>query len=95
MAKILIGKVISTKMNKTIVVTVERKFRHALYHKVIIRNKKYKAHNENPKIKVGDMVQIRETKPISKEKHFIVINTEVESPKLKVESKKSKVESSK
>ncbi len=95
MAKILTGKVISIKMNKTIVVTVERKFRHALYHKVIVRNKKYKAHNENPKIKVGDMVEIKETRPISREKHFIVINNEVESPKLKAESAKTKVENSK
>mgnify|MGYP000148726947 CR=1 FL=1 len=74
MAKILIGKVISTKMQKTVVVLVKRKFRHPLYKKVINRHKKYKAHYENLDLKIGDLVEIKETKPISKDKHFIVIN---------------------
>lgn len=82
MAKIFNGKVISAKMNKTIVVSVERKFRHPVYKKVIIRHKKYKVHNEDKKVKVGDMVNIMETKPISKEKHFIVVDNEVKSSKL-------------
>jgi small subunit ribosomal protein S17 len=73
MKKTLIGTVVSTKMTKTIVVKVERKFRHAVYHKVIIRHKKYKVHNENFELIDGDMVKIEETKPISKDKHFIVI----------------------
>ena len=73
MKKTLIGKVVSTKMTKTVVVKVERKFRHPVYHKVIIRHKKYKAHNEILDLKLGDMVKIEETKPISKDKHFIVI----------------------
>jgi small subunit ribosomal protein S17 len=73
MKKTLIGKVISTKMIKTVVVLVERKFRHAVYHKVIIRHKKFKAHNEKLNLQLGDVVKIQETKPISKDKHFMVI----------------------
>lgn len=73
MKKTLIGKVVSTKMTKTVVVLVERKFRHAVYHKVIIRHKKFKAHNEKLDLIVGDVVKIEETRPISKDKHFIVI----------------------
>ena len=73
MKKILIGKVVSVKMIKTVVVMVERKFRHSVYHKVIVRHKKYKAHNEKFDLKLDDVVKIEETKPISKDKHFIVI----------------------
>lgn len=73
MNKILIGEVTSTKMQKTVVVRVERKFRHPLYRKVIIRHKKYKAHNESMELVVGDVVKIEETRPISKDKHFKVI----------------------
>ena len=72
MKKTLIGKVVSTKMTKTVVVMVEKKFKHPVYHKVIVRHKKYKAHNEKLDLKLGDIVQIEETKPISKDKHFIV-----------------------
>ncbi|KKQ23626.1 MAG: 30S ribosomal protein S17 [Candidatus Roizmanbacteria bacterium GW2011_GWC2_37_13] len=73
MKKTLIGEIISTKMQKTVVVKVERKFTHSRYGKVIIRHKKYKAHNENLELGVGDVVKISETKPISKDKHFIVV----------------------
>jgi len=73
MKKILIGKIVSVKMTKTVVVMVERKFRHSVYHKVIVRHKKYKAHNEKLDLKLDDVVKIQETKPISKDKHFIVI----------------------
>ncbi|MCX7880909.1 MAG: 30S ribosomal protein S17 [Patescibacteria group bacterium] len=73
MAKILKGKVISNKMKKTVTVLVERRFRHPLYEKVIVQHKKYKVHNESFDLKEGDEVMIKETKPISKEKHFIVL----------------------
>lgn len=79
MAKILTGKVISTKMNKTVTVMIEKKFRHPKYGKVIKKHKKYKAHCENEKIKVGDVVTIEETRPISKEKHFIVVENDNKS----------------
>ncbi len=73
MKKILQGEVVSNKMTKTVVVKVERKTRHPLYQKVIIRHKKYKAHNEEMKLEIGDVVEIEETRPISKDKHFMVI----------------------
>lgn len=73
MKKILVGNVISSKTPKTVVVRTERKFRHPLYKKIIIRHKKYKAHNESLELNIGDTVKIEETRPISKDKHFIVI----------------------
>ena len=71
--KILTGKVISNKMNKTITVLVERKYQHPLFNKIIKTKKKYHAHDENNKHKIGDMVKIEESKPISKLKKFKVI----------------------
>lgn len=73
MKKILQGEIISNKMMKTVVVRVESKTRHPIYQKVIIRHKKYKAHNEDMKLEIGDVVEIEETRPISKDKHFRVI----------------------
>jgi len=73
MSKILTGTVVSTKMQKTVVVKVERKFRHPLYEKVVTYYKNYKAHNEDFDLKEGDVVKIIETRPISKDKHFKVI----------------------
>lgn len=73
MAKEFIGTVVSAKMNKTVVVSIEKKFRHSLYKKVIVRHKKLKAHNENKELKEGDVVKISETRPLSKTKHFIVV----------------------
>ncbi len=72
-AKIFEGKVVSTKMQKTVVVEVERTFRHPLYKKIIRRQKRFKAHNEKFDLKEGDFIKIRETRPISKDKHFLVI----------------------
>ncbi len=71
--KILKGRVISTKSNKTIVVEVTRKFKHPFYGKVIKRTKKYHAHDEENKIKEGQEVSIVECKPISKKKTWEVI----------------------
>ncbi len=73
MNKVFTGKVVSTKMEKTIVVDVERRFRHPLYRKVIVKHKRYKVHNEDKDVKEGDMVSIKETRPISKDKHFILL----------------------
>mgnify|MGYP001185385157 FL=1 len=72
--KILEGKVVSDKSNKTIVVEVKRKFQHPFYGKVISRSKKYHAHDENNKFKKGDIVKIIESKPISKLKTWEVID---------------------
>ena len=68
----LVGTVTSDKMEKTVVVTVERSTRHPLYGKVVKVNKKYKAHNENNEARLGDTVRIRECRPISKDKKFFV-----------------------
>ncbi len=76
MKSIFTATVLSQKMPKTVIVSVERRFRHPLYRKVIVRHKKIKAHNENFQLEAGDTVKIMGVRPISKEKHFIV--TEVE-----------------
>jgi len=70
---ILSGVVFSDKMNKTVVVSVSRFVKHPKYGKFYKINKKYKAHDEENKYKVGDKVEIIETKPISKDKKFKVI----------------------
>ena len=72
--KILKGVITSAKNNKTVVVEVTRKFKHPFYEKVIKRSKKYHAHDENNKFKIGDIVKIIESKPISKKKRWEVIN---------------------
>ncbi len=71
---ILKGVVVSDKMDKTVVVTVSRFIKHPLYGKFYKVNKKYKAHDEANTSKVGDQVEIRETRPISKDKRFIVVS---------------------
>lgn len=73
MARTLVGTVVSDKMQKTVVVSVERKFRHAKYNKVIVRNKKYKAHDAEGLYKTGDLVEMQENRPMSGEKRFTVI----------------------
>ena len=71
--KVLKGVVTSDKMDKTIVVEVTRFVEHKKYGKRIKKTKKYKAHDETNSKKIGDMVEIEETKPISKDKRFKVI----------------------
>jgi small subunit ribosomal protein S17 len=71
--KVLVGRVTSDKMDKTIVVQVERLKRHALYGKVIRFHKKYKAHDESNSARIGDLVKIIESKPISKEKRWALV----------------------
>tara|TARA_B100001057_G_scaffold479927_1_gene552169 strand:- start:281 stop:517 length:237 start_codon:yes stop_codon:yes gene_type:complete len=71
--KILHGIVVSDKENKTIKVMIERKYQHPLFKKVVKSKKKYSAHDENNKFKVGDKVSIIECKPYSKSKKFQVI----------------------
>ncbi|MCX8126514.1 MAG: 30S ribosomal protein S17 [Dehalococcoidia bacterium] len=71
-AKERIGEVISNKMQKTVVVAVETIKRHPLYGKTIRRTKKYKAHCEDNSCKIGDVVRIVETRPLSKEKRWRV-----------------------
>ena len=71
--RILQGVVVSDKQDKTIVVQVERRVRHPLYHKIIKRSKKYSAHDAANACKVGDTVRIRECAPISKNKSWEVV----------------------
>jgi small subunit ribosomal protein S17 len=71
--RILKGKVVSDKSNKTIVVEVSRRFVHPRYKKVMTVYKKYHAHDEQNQSKVGDIVSIMESKPISKLKRWIVV----------------------
>lgn len=71
--KVQIGKVVSDKMDKTIVVAVETYKKHDLYHKRIKYTKKFKAHDENNDAKIGDTVKIMETRPLSKDKRFRLV----------------------
>lgn len=70
--KELVGLVTSDKMEKTVVVSVERIMRHPLYGKVVRRMRKYKAHNENNQAREGDRVRIVESRPLSREKRWVV-----------------------
>ena len=71
--RILNGVVVSDKSDKTVVVQVERRFTHPLFKKTVRRTKKYKAHDEANRCKIGDRVQIVESAPISKHKRWTVL----------------------
>ena len=68
----LVGKVVSDKRAKTITVQIERRTKHELYGKIVARSSKYHAHDENGEYKIGDVVEIAETRPISKTKAWVV-----------------------
>jgi small subunit ribosomal protein S17 len=68
----LIGRVVSDKMEKTVTVLVERKVKHPMYGKIMVRSKKYHAHNEGNSAKAGDLVEIIETRPVSRTKTWAV-----------------------
>jgi small subunit ribosomal protein S17 len=71
--RVQVGKVVSDKMDKTIVVAVETYKKHSLYHKRIKYTKKFKAHDELNTAKVGDTVKIMETRPLSKDKNWRLV----------------------
>ncbi|WP_326908394.1 30S ribosomal protein S17 [Sedimentibacter sp. MB31-C6] len=71
--KVIVGKVVSDKMDKTIVVATERLVAHPLYKKQIKTTNKYKAHDENNQCKIGDTVKIMETRPLSKDKRWRLV----------------------
>jgi small subunit ribosomal protein S17 len=71
--KVKVGKVVSDKMEKTVVVLVEMTVRHPLYSRTIKQTKKYKAHDENNEARTGDTVVIMETRPLSKDKRWRVV----------------------
>lgn len=68
----LIGRVVSDKMDKTVTVLVERRVKHPMYDKIIVRSKKYHAHNDGNQAKAGDLVEIEESRPVSKTKAWAV-----------------------
>jgi small subunit ribosomal protein S17 len=68
----LIGKVVSDKRNKTVTVLVERRVKHPIYDKIVIRSSKYHAHDEEGTYHLGDMIEITESRPISKTKNWVV-----------------------
>lgn len=72
--KVRVGKVVSNKMDKTIVVAIEELIQHKLYKKSVKRTVKFKAHDENNEAQVGDKVSIMETRPLSKEKRWRLVN---------------------
>ncbi|HRH26140.1 MAG TPA: 30S ribosomal protein S17 [Candidatus Paceibacterota bacterium] len=71
--KQLTGKIVSTKMKDTVVVLVERYVKHPKYQKFLVRRKRFLAHDEGNTTKEGETVTIEESRPISKNKHFIVL----------------------
>jgi len=70
--RVLIGHVLSNRMDKTVVVEVERRQRHRLYGKVITARKRYKAHDADNACQIGDKVQMIESRPLSREKRWVV-----------------------
>jgi small subunit ribosomal protein S17 len=68
----LVGKVVSDKRSKTVTVLVERRTAHELYGKIVARSRKYHAHDEKGEYHMGDMVEIAETRPLSKTKSWVV-----------------------
>lgn len=70
------GRVVSDKMNKTVTVLIERSVRHPMYGKYLVKSSKIKAHDENNECKIGDMVTIQETRPLSKTKSWKLVKIE-------------------
>ena len=74
MRKVEVGRVVSDKMNKTAVVEVEDIVKHKLYGKTVKQTKRFKAHDENDECKIGDRVEVMETRPLSKDKRWRVVD---------------------
>jgi small subunit ribosomal protein S17 len=70
--RVLVGRVLSNRMDKTVVVQVERRRRHRLYGKVMTMRKKYKAHDAENACQIGDLVRMVESRPLSREKRWVV-----------------------
>lgn len=69
----LVGRVVSNKMEKTVVVSVERRVKHPVFGKIVVRTNRYKAHDETNQYNEGDMVEIAEGRPISRDKSWTVV----------------------
>jgi small subunit ribosomal protein S17 len=72
-ARTMIGKVVSDKMNKTIVVQIERSVKHPKYGKIMKKRSKIHAHDENEVCQIGNMVKVRESRPLSKTKTWVLV----------------------
>ncbi len=73
MRKTMVGKIVSDKMDKTVVVAIEDSVKHPLYNKIVKRTYKLKAHDENNECKIGDKVRVMETRPLSKDKRWRLV----------------------
>ena len=67
----LVGKVVSDKRSKTVTVLIERRVKHPIYDKIVVKSSKYHAHDEKGEYKLGDVVEITESRPISKTKNWV------------------------
>ncbi|ARU54787.1 MAG: 30S ribosomal protein S17 [Pseudomonadales bacterium] len=81
-ARILSGKVVSNKMDKSITVLIERRVKHPIYGKYVKRSTRLHAHDENNECNIGDMVTIRESRPISKTKTWMLVNIDERASKV-------------
>jgi len=72
--RILTGRIVSDKMDKTVTVQVDRRVKHRTYHKYVTRRKRYKAHDEENAFQVGDVVLIQESRPLSRTKRWTVLS---------------------
>ena len=80
-ARTATGKVVSDKMNKTITVLIERRVKHPVYGKYLMRSSKIHAHDENNECKIGDLVTVAETRPLSKSKTWKLLSIDERAPK--------------
>lgn len=76
-----IGRVVSDKMDKTVVVAIENRAAHSKYGKIVVRTRRYKAHDEDNQCRVGDRVRIRETRPLSRTKRWAVADILESAPR--------------
>jgi small subunit ribosomal protein S17 len=81
-ARTATGKVVSDKMDKTITVLIERRVKHPIYGKYITRSSKIHAHDENNECKMGDVVTVSETRPISKQKSWALLSIDEKSTQI-------------
>lgn len=81
-ARILSGKVVSNKMDKSITVLIERRVKHPIYGKYVKRSTRLHAHDENNECNIGDVVTIRESRPISKTKTWMLVNIDERASKV-------------
>jgi small subunit ribosomal protein S17 len=86
--KTLTGVVVSSKMDKTVVIKVERKFAHPVFKKVVKTTKKYKVHDEKNECVEGDFIRIQESRPLSKEKRWRLLGVVVRQKSLVIEKAK-------